>query len=147
VWRAYAHVWRHSLPLKVIQLSIFVIAYVTAQSWLQDTSTSGPSQAVFAALTGAGAVLLFAAYPQFRFKPEERTLRIRPAGISTTIGHRSGDIPWRDIARVTSTSGAVYLVGTTGDSFRVPDTAFVDRAQREEFVTLATRFAAAAREP
>jgi len=133
--------------MKVIQLSIFVMAFVTAQSWLQNAGIHGGAQVVAATLIGLAVVLGFVAYPQLRFKPEERTLRIGAIGISTTIGNRSGDIAWTKVARITPTSGAVYIVGTGGNSFTVPERAFSSPAQRNEFIALATQFLKDSREP
>jgi hypothetical protein len=130
----------------VIQLAIVAMFFVASRPWLQSAGIDGVSQVVMAAMIGLAVVLASAAYPQLRFKPEERTLEIGTAGISTTIGNRSGDVPWTKIARITPTADAVYVVGTGGNSFTVPDRAFSSPAQREEFIARATQFMNDARE-
>ena len=146
VWRTYAHVWRHGRLLKVMQLAIFVMFFNAAYAWLQSAGLSGASRFLLAASIGLAVLLVGAAYPQLRFKPEERTLGIGPAGISTTIGKRSGTIAWAKVARITPTSDAVYVVGTSSNSFTVPDRAFSSPAQRQEFIALATQWMKESRE-
>jgi hypothetical protein len=146
VWRAYVYAWRHSLLLKVSQLLLFAITFIAARSWLQTAGIYGASQVVAAATISIAVILAIAAYPQLRYKAEERTLAIGATGISTTIGHRSGDVPWTKIARITPTSEAVHVVGTSGNIFRVPDRAFSSPAQRDEFVARATQFMKDSRE-
>ena len=139
IWRAYGHVWWQSRPMKIIQLSIFVIVFTVAHSWLEGAGVRGTQQ--FMTAIGAALVVfaMFVAYPQLRFKPEERALRIGPAGISTTIGSQSGEIGWSKVARITPTPDAIYIVGTGGHGFCIPNHAFASSSQRADFIALAQR--------
>ena len=138
VWRAYWHLWRTSGRIKLIQLVIFGCV-VNVMVLLQSGSDVGIAQRFgIASVTGLFVLACFVLFPQIQFKPEERRLRITPSGLSTTIGKRSGDIPWMDVDRIVAKADCVYIIGTTGNAFSVPNGAFENDAQRLEFIALAT---------
>ena len=82
----------------------------------------------------------FTNLPLLRFKSDERILEIGPSGIATTIGRRSGNIAWKDVARIESNANRVYIIGKTGNSFVVPCEAFADDVEQVRFTELATQW-------
>lgn len=142
---AYGHTWRHSRNLKLLQLITLVFSYYSAISLI-----AGDGPRTWAQHGSAGAIALcviagVALYPLLRFKPEERMLEISPQGISTTIGRRSGNIAWREVQWVKSDANAVYIVGRTLNSFRIPEGAFATPSDRDRFVKLASDWLQASR--
>lgn len=140
IWHAYWNTWRHGVRLNILRLFIFGCAFLVAEAWLR-----GPLAAPAWRFAGAGviaflAILFLAVYPLLRFKPDERTLTISPTGIATTIGKRSGDVPWSKIARIAPAGGRIYIIGRSGNSFAVPRDAFGSDAQRTEFLQRATEW-------
>ncbi|MDQ3284003.1 MAG: YcxB family protein [Acidobacteriota bacterium] len=145
VWGAYSRQWRRGWKLKaaqaVIALSVF---YLT----LKNVAGARPVQIhhiVSAVLVTCVVLVFLPLYPLIRFKPQQRTLTITPEGISTTIGNRRGELPWRTIESVASESDRIYIVGRNQNSFVVPDHAFASPEERAEFFRLATQFAEGAK--
>jgi hypothetical protein len=138
VWRVYWHVWRHSWKMKLMQLFLFLLTLVSARSWLGEVPVPPWAQTLAAVAIASLVVAAMPLLPLLRFKPEERTLRIDPAGLATSIGRLSGNIAWTDIARITSERQCLYIVGRSGNSFAIPDAAFATDSHRAEFARLAT---------
>jgi len=78
-------------------------------------------------------VVLLAAWPQIKFKPQERTLRVGPEGWSTAIGKASSSRAWSEIALVYLSDDAVEIQNTDGNAMIVPLRAFAGREQMEQF--------------
>jgi ArsR family metal-binding transcriptional regulator len=85
--------------------------------------------------------LLLPLYPQLCFKPEERVLTLAAEGIVTTIGKRSGTIPWSTVRNVRD-EGAVMIERLNGNAFAVPARAFATIEERRAFIAFATSAAA-----
>jgi hypothetical protein len=124
--------------MKLIHAVVFASVVNTVVLLQAETSASTSEKSAIAALIGFLAVAFFPLYPLIHFKPDERMLRIRPGGVSTTIGHKSGDIPWTAVERIVAEKDFVYIIGVSGNAFGVPSRAFEGDAQRKEFVELAT---------
>ena len=67
-------------------------------------------------------------------KTDRRTLAISPAGISTVIGKRSGQIPWSSVKVVRNASTFVLIARTNGNAFFIPDRAFARPDDRARFL-------------
>jgi hypothetical protein len=67
---------------------------------LRDESMSLAWRGLEAMFLFALAVMGSPLYPLLRFKPDERTLEITSAGISTAIGKKSGKVAWGQVADI-----------------------------------------------
>lgn len=67
-------------------------------------------------------------------KTDRRTLTISPDGISTYIGEKSGQIPWKSVKIVKDSGTFVLIARTTGNAFFIPDRAFISPDDRVHFV-------------
>jgi len=138
IWTAY---WRGgSLKLNVFRVVMTALLFMAAISWARDPSSSVAARVAGAVFTACVAILLSPIYPLLRFKSDERILEIGPSGIATTIGRRSGNIAWKDVARIESNANRVYIIGKTGNSFVVPCEAFADDVEQVRFTELATQW-------
>jgi hypothetical protein len=67
-------------------------------------------------------------------KTAERTLTISKDGISTVIGKKNGQIPWKKISIVTETPQFILIAHANGNSFFVPNRAFSVAEDRQYFM-------------
>ncbi|MGE5321511.1 MAG: YcxB family protein [Actinomycetota bacterium] len=67
-------------------------------------------------------------------KTDRRTLTISPAGISTSIGKRSAQIPWTSVKIVKNASRFVLIARTNGNAFFIPDRVFAGSDDRARFL-------------
>jgi YcxB-like protein len=137
IWRAY---WfprdRRALRLARVAVSAFLV--FSGVAILRDENGAFAWSAVLASFLFLFAFVGSPLYPLLRFKSDQRTLEIGPAGISTTIGRRSGQIAWRQVARIDSDGQRLYIVAKNGNSFVVPVDAFPSDAERNQFIQFAT---------
>src|SRR6185312_5166592 len=82
-------------------------------------------------------VVILAVLPIWLFlraKTDKRTLTISPDGISTYIGTKSAEIPWKSV-RIVKDSGTFILIARmNGNAFFIPDRAFISPDDRARFV-------------
>jgi len=116
-WRSLRRNRRHQL----LWLGLVILAFVL--------SASGKAHPVRSGLLGSACAIVFlAAAPLVLFKPQERVLRVGPEGFQTTIGNRSGEVSWRDVASVERDGDQVIVTGKNLNAFIVPVSAFPDPA-------------------
>ena len=131
IWRWYWRGWRS----RFWQWHVLIAAAIALP--LAD-SLAGPINARSYLVCFLGAfplvVLLFSAWPQLRFKQQERTLQVGPEGWSTQIGGQSGSRPWSGVASVYEANGSVVISSTTGNALIVPLQAFATPALMHQFV-------------
>lgn len=84
---------------------------------------------VFAVILAVLPILLF-----LTAKTDRRTLTISPDGISTSIGTRSADIPWKSVKVVKDSGTFILIAGTNGNAFFIPDRAFVSPDDHTRFM-------------
>lgn len=139
LWRAY---WfpRRRVPLRLLMLVIAFVFVFDGIAFLRDPNAGLIGRLVPAAFCFLLAIAGTPLYPLLRFKPEERTLTIGPAGISTTIGSRAGDVAWPQVAQIAAHGERVYIQGKSGNSFVIPFSAFAGDGEREQFLRLATEW-------
>ena len=70
-----------------------------------------------------------------RGKTSERTLTISEAGISTSIGSLSGQIPWNKIAIVREAVNYVLIARSSGNAFFIPERAFSGPEKKAQFLS------------
>ena len=75
-------------------------------------------------LASMGVIAFLAIMPQLFFKPQERVLDVGPEGLTTTIGAKTGELAWRDIARVEREGEYVVVTGRQLHAFLIPTSAF-----------------------
>jgi hypothetical protein len=126
--------------MQLVQLVVFCLVLNVAMAWFGAAGLRGWSQFAPSVLSGSLAVTVVASYPQLWFKPDERFLKIHPWGISTTIGERSGEVAWSEVASISAGRHYLNIVGTSGNWFGIPNSAFADQSELDEFVDTATRW-------
>jgi hypothetical protein len=126
VWRWYSRSWR----AKFWWLHLFVAAVL---AYALGNPTSIQSYAIWFLCIFPLVTFAFAAWPQVRFKPQERTLHVGPAGWSTQIGSLSASRPWSGVSSVQPSNDAVEILSTTGNALIVPLRAFEGRTQMQQF--------------
>jgi hypothetical protein len=81
---------------------------------------------------------------RFRTKRDERVLNVDAQGIRTSVGKRSGDVRWSQIASIDVTEEYVFITGKSANAFAIPARAFTSNADRLEFVRQISAFRQAA---
>ena len=123
-WRSLWHNRRHQAIWLVCVLMAFALG-----------AGQRPDHPLLTGLIGSAVMIaLLALGPLVLFKPQERVLRLGPDGIQTTIGTKSGEISWREVARVERDGDEVIVTGRNLNAFIVPVTAFASEAECREAV-------------
>jgi hypothetical protein len=136
VWRWY---WRAWLRPKGLWRYHAVIFACVAAIILGPRAQPGPlkGQDVFAALAFASAALIFlAAWPQIRFKSQERVLTLDERGVSTVIGSLSASVPWNRVVSIDVDNDTIVITGKNGNAFIVPNRAFPGDLDRAEVIRI-----------
>ena len=128
VWRFYWRQWRQKLWIT----HAAIVALAAFLAW--QNAPKGNAGMLYAATP---AILLLAgliAYPQLRYKPQERELILDTTGIRTTIGKKSGEMTWQDVSRIDDAQGIVYIQRHNGNAFIIPKRAFASSEVRSDFI-------------
>jgi len=120
-------------------------AFSLLSTWLQRRSIDANDIAI-GGLWAAGVVLLMPAVLAVVAKTDERVLQIAAEGISTTIGRRSGTLPWSQVSFVHDAGPFLLIGGTRIKAFLVPSRAFPDARTREQFMADARAWASGRRD-
>src|SRR5215831_181814 len=123
IWRFYLFP-KNRRVLRLAMVAVSVVLVLEGISTLRDGSLGLAWRALETTLLFSLAVVGSPLYPLLRFKSDERTLEITPTGISTTIGRKSGEIAWGQVADIDSHKQRIYIIGKNGNGFIVPDAAF-----------------------
>lgn len=134
MWRAYWRSWARPAGLWRVHLAIALGVAVASELLLHGSEWHVSSLAATAALAGAACVVLFPLWPQLRFKSARRVLTIDKDGFRTTIGARSGERSWWEVAAVEDTGEEILIIVKTGNAMVVPRRAFSDPAARSRFL-------------
>jgi hypothetical protein len=100
---------------------------------------------IWAFAAAIGYVLLFPFFLRWRTKKDKRTLSIDPLKISTQIGRRSADVPWKKVRSVSVTDEHIFIQRSNLNAFTIPRRAFSDDKQRAQFIGLCEQYFAAAK--
>ena len=145
LWRWYRMMWRGKLWR--FHLLIGLLTFSGTLAWqlrfdgVRSNSVSLPfgSWLIAAAVT-ASLLLLMVAYPQIRFKPQQRWLRVGSDGIQTTIGRHSGSRSWREVAEVDRFDDGICIGLKNLNSYLLPATAFATAIDRGQFLATARKW-------
>lgn len=77
-------------------------------------------------------VVLMAAWPQLRFRRDERTLTFDNDGLSYVRGRQTGHMPWTRIGSVTDSQDGIVITGRSQNAFIVPDRAFGGETEKAQ---------------
>jgi hypothetical protein len=135
IWRWYWQTWRRQLwkiHAAILVLTVFLLV-VCVRRGGNDTERD----LIVIATGGALILAWFVLHPQVMYKPQRRSLLIDAAGISTTIGSRSGQRRWNEISTVSEAGDAIVIQVRNGNAFIVPNRAFMSSEQREGLLAFA----------
>jgi hypothetical protein len=126
---------RHSPRLWAILVAValFPVGLVTAVS-LTSGRWPARGEVAFDLILGLGLVAVLLVRARSRTKSDERVLAIGPAGIYTTIGRLSADLPWARIVSVDVTPEYIFITGRNANGLAIPSRAFESHLERAEFV-------------
>ena len=131
VWQWYWRMWR--LRLWKTHLGVFVAVAIASSLFIFDGVPVGLNGLILVWAIAFLPLSAFVAFPMLMFKPETRTLSTSSSGIATTIGKRSGNIPWTDIIDVREDGDALVIQRRNLNAFIVPSRAFKNAAAKCEF--------------
>ena len=137
VWRAYWRSWARPAGLWRVHVTIALGIAAASELLLHGSAWHVSSLAVTAALAGLACVMLFPLWPQLRFKSATRKLTIDKDGFKTTIGARSGERSWQEIAAVEDIGEEILIIVKTGNAMVVPRRAFANETERARFLDVA----------
>ena len=133
IWAHYWRLWRQKLWR--IHAALFTLITLGLLVGLSGWHLSPATLAGVAVVGGLLPCAAFALYPLAKFKPQMRVLTIGRAGLTTSIGKLSGEVPWHDLEAITDQQGLIFIRRTNGNAFVVPDRAFASPADRAEFLS------------
>ncbi len=144
IMKLYWRSWRQGLWK--VHLGAFLAAGGALFVLLLRVGRSVATAGAAAFLGGLLSIAWLPLYPLLKFKPQRRTLTVDDEGLRTTIGDRSGAVPWSDFASVAEDDGNVVLTRKSGNAFVVPPRAFESAAMRADFLGFVQRSVAAAQD-
>lgn len=136
VWDWYWKRWRDRLWRNWFTAAFVIYAVSLFMAWQEharlDASALGPPTVLTAVV-----FLFFTAFPQIAFKPQVRTLTVDERGVKTQIGTKSAALTWHEISEIRDDGQMIILlVRKTGNAFLVPERAFSNRAERDDFLVV-----------
>ena len=135
VWRWYWKAW--AAPHGLWRFHALIVLAFPLVLWITGSATGDEPRVVLRGVViwAVAAVTFMVAWPQIRFKPQPRTLRVDARGWSTVIGTRSGARTWHEVAAIDERPDAVVLVSANGNALIVPNRAFTDASERAAFLS------------
>ncbi|RZJ46367.1 MAG: YcxB family protein [Brevundimonas sp.] len=128
LWAWYKVSWLKRLW--VYHLAIVAMSCVTFA--LFQVGGSSVSGVIVGACVGLGLMLFMVAWPQVRYRPQERTLTFDAEGLSYVRGPQTGRMPWKQIRSVADAPEGVVITGHSLSAFIVPNRAFGGDAEKAE---------------
>ena len=126
LWAWYKLAWLKRLW--VFHLLILVMSCVTFA--LIEAGGSTASGLIIGAVVGLGMMVFMVAWPQVRYRPEERALTFDAEGLSYVRGPQTGRMSWKQIGSVADTPEGVAITGRSQSAFIVPNRAFGGEAEK-----------------
>jgi len=142
----YSYTRKHSIKLALISYALpIAFAILLLAEFRSIAHSLNLGDWIIALVWGAGLFFLFPLLLRLRTKKNKRTLSIQPDKLSTQIGKMSGDVPWAKVDTLHVTDEHVFLIRKNMNGFAIPRRAFVDEAQRDEFIRSCERYMQAAK--
>lgn len=129
-WHSLAHNPKHQLFWLLCMLALGYMGFV----WPRILGFGPAARALGTVVAPLAGATFFALYPQVRFKPQERTLTISPAGVDVSVGALSKFIPWAEVAGVDEWREIVRISSRNLNALLIPFVAFATVEDRREFV-------------
>jgi hypothetical protein len=137
----YSYARKHSVKLALISYGLPIgLAVVVLVERLSPRHPLALADWTIALIWG---VVLFFALPlilRLRTKKDKRTLSIQPDKLSTRIGTLSGDVPWTKVGSLYVTDEHIFVMRKNMNGFAIPRRAFIDGAERTEFIRLCQQY-------
>jgi hypothetical protein len=144
VWRWYWRCWLRPHGLWRYHAALFV-AVAGMVLWATTRFQAFPPRILAVAiLLGLASIAWLPLWPLLRFKSSERMLNLDESGASTTIGAKSGEVLWRDVARIDEAGNVIAITARAGNAFLIPDRAFATAAERAAVLATMTAWHRAA---
>jgi hypothetical protein len=137
----YSYLWRNSAYFRQrISLGTLVVAAWILISVYLSQGELAWYDAFIAINVAIAFPILTPLLAMLRTKNRNRILTIDPAGIHTQIGKKKGRIPWEKIAEVFVTGEHLFILGRNLNAFTIPNRAFQDDSQRNQFIQLCQNY-------
>jgi hypothetical protein len=126
LWAWYKVTWLRRLWVYHLAVVVLVLACFS----LLRVGGSNVSGLLLGMAYSALLIALMVAWPQLRYRSDERTLTFDADGLSYVRGRQSGRMPWTKIGSVADAHGGIVVTGRSQSAFIVPDRAFGDEAEK-----------------
>jgi hypothetical protein len=140
IWRWYWSAWARPRGLWRSHVLISLLSAIGTTAFEKQRAFNADHFLLVFAVTMVGCLVLLPLWPQIRFKPAVRTLKIHEKGFETVIGRRSGARSWKEVRSVKEADGTIVITGVNKNAFIVPSRAFASETDRLEFYEAARRF-------
>ena len=129
VWRWYKVAWKRRLwPSHAFMVVMSTGLFITLRH-----DGDWPGATVSGVTIGLLACIFMAAYPQIRYRPQERTLTLDDLGIRGVRGMTDYFVKWDKIAVVEDDDDYLVIAERKLNAFIVPNRAFASEADRMAF--------------
>ncbi len=140
IWRWYWRAWKRPAGLWRFHV-MFGLLFAFFFTVLLAPGAFRLGYFLMVAVIGTLACVVFLPlWPQLRFKPALRTLTINAEGLVTAVGSVSGSRSWKDIRSIEEFDGAIVITGNNKNAFVVPERAFQNTSEREQFFEAARQW-------
>ena len=136
IWRWYWVAWRRPRGLWRYHLALFALAAGATLRLLGRTRTLGPGEWAIAAVVGLVAIVWMPLWPEARFKLQERRLVLDQQGLATSIGSRSGETAWRDVASIETDMDTISINLANKSAYIIPSRAFSSSDERSRCLSM-----------
>ena len=135
VWRMYWDLWKRRLWK--MHVAAFAGAALASSQIIFDGFPPSVAGYALILIIGLIPILGFMLWPMVMFKTQTRWLKINSDGIFTTIGKKSGTVPWKEIVSIRTVSNTIVIQKSNLNSFVIPSRAFATESEKSEFLSFA----------
>jgi hypothetical protein len=144
IWRSYWRAWKRPAGLWRFHVMFGVLFAFVFAALLEPGAFRLGYFLTVAVIVTVACIVFFPLWPQLRFKSAVRTLTINAEGLVTAVGTVSGSRSWKDIRSIEESDGAVVITGNNKNVFVVPERAFANSSERQQFFEAAREWHEAA---
>lgn len=129
VWRWYKVAWKRRLwPFHALVVLMPVALFLS-----QPGKGGWMGAAVAGGMIGLLACAFMVAYPQIRYRPQQRTLTLDDSGIRGVRGKTDYFVKWDKVGRIEDDGDYLVITERKLNAFIVPNRAFASEADRAAF--------------